>query len=163
MSLDTTIKDRQLNEAFERGRRDALDLRSRSVDMDGTAIIAEESKIPVFDPEKDYTEWPVGSPVREPVEGEYQVYGLLQPYNASHYPGSTPSNTPAIWSIKHTTDPAKAKAYMPPNGTSGMYMKDEVCTDPNMSDPTVVYRSRVDNGVYAPSEYIQNWEEVTNA
>ena len=39
----------------EKGKADALDLRSRAKDLDGTAIIAEESKIPLFDPEKDYS------------------------------------------------------------------------------------------------------------
>ena len=34
----------------EKGKADALDLRSRAKDLDGTAIIADESKIPLFDP-----------------------------------------------------------------------------------------------------------------
>ena len=36
----------------EKGKSDALNLRSRAKDLDGTAIIAEESKIPRFDPER---------------------------------------------------------------------------------------------------------------
>lgn len=156
MSLDTTIRDKQLNEAFERGRRDALDFRSRAVDMDGTGIIAEERKAPQFDPDKDYSGWPVGAPVRY----EGQVYTLLQPHNAAHYPDSTPANTPALWSITHTTDPAQAKPFAVPNGTSGMYMAGEVCTDPNADDPATVYRCVVDNNVYSPGEYPANWEEV---
>ena len=40
------------------GKTDALSLRSRSAGMDGTAIIAEEEKIPAFNPEKDYSSWP---------------------------------------------------------------------------------------------------------
>ena len=43
------------------GKADALDLRSRASDLDGTAIIAEESKTPNFDPEKDYSLWPIGA------------------------------------------------------------------------------------------------------
>ena len=39
------------------GKTDALSLRSRSAGMDGTAIIAEEEKIPAFNPEKDYSSW----------------------------------------------------------------------------------------------------------
>lgn len=35
-----------------RGRADALDLRARSADMDGTALIAEEDKVPAFDPQR---------------------------------------------------------------------------------------------------------------
>ena len=73
------------------GKADALDLRSRASDLDGTAIIAEESKTPNFDPEKDYSGWPIGAPVRD---GE-QVYKLLQPYNASTWPDQRPADLPA--------------------------------------------------------------------
>ena len=103
------------------GKADALDLRARAPELDGTALIDEENKIPVFDGSKDYTSWKVGSPVRELVDGEWQVFTLLQPHNASHYPGSTPSNTPALWSIRHTKGPKRAKPWLAPNGTSGLY------------------------------------------
>lgn len=149
--MDYTIYNRQIAEAKERGRRDALDLRSRANGMDGTAIIEEERKIPVFEPDKDYSSWPAGSPVRD---GE-QVFKLLQPHNAANYPGSTPSNTPALWSICHTKDPVKAKPYLAPNGTSGMYMMDECCTEND-----IIYKSVVDNNVYSPTDYADNWELV---
>lgn len=68
------------------GKADALDLRARAPELDGTAIIAEEAKIPQFDGSKDYSGWAVGSPVWEEVDGERQVFTLLQPHNASHYP-----------------------------------------------------------------------------
>ena len=68
-----TTKDLVLSIMRSQGAADALDLRSRAPDLDGTAIIAEESKTPVFDPEKDYSGWPIGAPVRD---GE-QVYKLL--------------------------------------------------------------------------------------
>ena len=155
MSLDYTIYNRQIAQAKERGRADALDLRARSADMDGTGLIAEERKSPVFDPEKDYSDWTAGAPVRELVGEEYQVFRLLQPHNAAHYPGSTPQNTPALWSICHTTDPLLAKPFLPPSGTSGMYMAGECCTEGGKT-----WRCAVDNNVYAPSAYPQNWEEV---
>ena len=69
----------------EKGKADALDLRSRAKDLDGTAIIAEESKIPLFDPNKDYSNWAVGSPVYEIVDGERQVFGLIQPQHVSSH------------------------------------------------------------------------------
>lgn len=133
------------------GMADALDLRSRSGDMDGTAIIAEEAKAPQWDGSKDYSLWPAGAPVCY----DGQVYTLLQPHNASHYPDSNPGNTPALWSITHTTDPAKAKPYMVPNGTSGMYMQGECCAWEGD-----VYRCLSDNTVYSPAEYAQAWELV---
>ena len=142
----------------EKGKADALDLRSRAKDLDGTAIIAEESKIPLFDPEKDYSSWAVGSPVWEEVDGERQVFGLIQPHNASHYPGSTPSNTRALWSLKHTKDAAKAKPWVAPLGTSGMYMTDEVC---KYSDK--LWKSKRDNNPYEPGVTGTEsfWEAVT--
>lgn len=142
----------------EKGKSDALDLRSRAKDLDGTAIIAKESKIPRFDPEKDYSSWAVGSPVWEEVDGERQVFGLIQPHNASHYPGSTPSNTRALWSLKHTKDAAKAKPWVAPLGTSGMYMTDEVC---KYSDK--LWKSKRDNNPYEPGVTGTEsfWEAVT--
>lgn len=122
------------------GRADALSLRSRAREMDGTAIIAEEVKAPVFDGEKDYSEWPVGAPVQH----EGQVYKLVQPHNAKDYDGTT-ATLPALWSITHTKDPAKAKPYMAPNGISGMYMTDECCTHNGKT-----WESLVDNNSWEP-------------
>ena len=45
------------------GKADALDLRARAPELDGTAIIAEEAKVPQFDGTKDYSGWAIGSPV----------------------------------------------------------------------------------------------------
>ena len=154
MSLDYTIYNRLIAQEKERGRTDALSLRSRAKDMDGTAVISEERKAPVFDPQKDYSSWEIGSPVRELVDGEYQVFKLLQPYNAANYEG-TPSTLPAIWSICHTTDPMLAKPYLAPNGTSGMYMTGDCCTENG-----TVYKSIIDNNVWAPSSYPTGWEVV---
>ena len=138
------------------GTADALSLRGRAADMDGTAIIAEEDKVPAFDPAKDYSQWPAGAPVRD---GE-QVYKLITPHNAAHYPDSRPSSTPALWSITHTKDPAKAKPWMSPSGTSGLYAKGECCTDPEAADPAAVYRSKVDKQRIFPQRLPQNWELV---
>lgn len=153
--MDFTVYNKLIAQEKERGRTDALDLRLRSPDLDGTGLIAEERKAPVFDPQKDYSDWPVGAPVREFVDGEYQVFSLLQPHNASHYPNSTPSNARALWSLCHTTDPMKAKPYVAPLGISGLWMFNECCTGNGR-----VYQSAVDNGAYAPSEYPQNWNDL---
>lgn len=153
-------KDLILNLILEQGKADALNLRSRAANMDGTAIIAEEEKIPMFDPNKDYSLWAVGSPVYDIVEGEHQIFTLLIPHNAAYYPDVRPNNNRTLWSIAHTKDPAKARAFIAPSGISGIYMKDEVCTDPLSSDPCRVYRSLVDENAYSPSEYPSNWEAV---
>lgn len=149
--MSTENKEFVLSVFRANGRADALDLRGRAADMDGTAIIAEEEKIPAWDPEKDYTQWPAGAPVT--FEGN--VFGLLQPHNAAHYPGATPANTAALWSVRHTKDPNKAKPWIPSLGTSGMYMFDECCTFGGET-----YRSIVDNNPYSPGDYPANWEVV---
>lgn len=133
------------------GKERALDLRGRGAELDGTAVIAEELYAPAFDPAKDYSGWPVGAPVRD---GE-QVYKLLQPHNASTWPDQCPADLPALWSICHTKDPERAKPYMAPNGTSGMYMTGECCTEDG-----VTYRSTIDNNVWPPADYPQGWEAV---
>lgn len=135
----------------ENGRRDALDLRSRAKDMDGTAIIAEEQKVPAWDGSRDYSAYPIGAPVAY----NGNVFGLLQPHNAAHYPGANPENSPAIWSVKHTKDAAKAKLYLAPNGTSGMYMNGECCIFDGRT-----WRCNHDNTVYSPAEYAAWWDEV---
>lgn len=134
----------------ENGRSDALSLRSLAADMDGTAIIAEEQKIPVWDPKKDYREWPVGGPVTH----GGNVFGLLQPHNAAYYTG-TPADMAALWSPLHTKDPAKAKPWLAPNGTSGLYSTGECCVWNE-----AVYRSTVDNNPYSPGDYPAWWEAV---
>lgn len=144
-------RDFVLSVFAENGRRDALDLRSRAKDMDGTAIIAEETKIPAWSGEKDYSAWTVGAPVHY----NGNVFGLLQPHNAAHYPDANPDNTPALWSVKHTKDAAKAKPWLAPNGTSGLYMIDECCTFDGK-----VWRCVQDNNPYSPAEYAQWWREV---
>ena len=148
-------KQKVLDIMRAQGRMDALNLRSRASNMDGTAIIAEEAKIPVFDPQKDYSNWATGAPVRELVDGEYQVFTLITPHNASYYPGSTPSNTRSLWSLRHTKDPAKAKPWLVPAGTSGLYEADECCTDNGH-----VYRNNYPNNEFSPSALPDRWTDL---
>lgn len=138
------------------GRAAALDLASRADMMTGTQIIAREADVPAWKETAVYAVDHIGFPVQD----NGQVYKILQAHTPAYNPGSRPADLPAVYSIQHTTDPQKAKPYVAPHGVSGMYMTSECCTDPQMPDPTAVYRSLVDNGIYAPSEYIQNWEEV---
>lgn len=136
----------------EQGKADALDLRSRAANMDGTAIIAEEQKAPPFDPKKDYSAWTAGAPVTD----EGQVWILLQPHNASHYDGR-PSTLRALWGLCHTKDPAKAKPWVDAYGTSGMYMTDECYLD---ADGVTVHRALQDNLVHDAAAYPAGWETV---
>lgn len=136
---------------YEEGRRNALALAARAPEMDGTAIIAEEDHIPAWREDAVYTSAHVGFPVQD----RGQVYTIEMPHTPAHNPGARPADLRAIYSLKHTKDPAKAKPWMASYGTSGLYMKDECCTENGGT-----YRSKQDNNPYSPSEYPQWWEEV---
>lgn len=146
-----TAKDRVLNRERERGRAAAMELAVRAYDMDGTELIAEQGHIPAWREDAVYTSDHVGFPVQD---GD-QVYIILQPHTPANNPGVRPADLPAIYSIKHTTDPKKAKAYLAPNGTSGVYMTDDCAVDGGR-----VYRSTIDNNVWAPSGYPAGWEDL---
>ena len=145
-----TSKERVLQRERDRGRMAAKELQTRAPEMTGTEIIAEEGKVPAFDPKKDYTGWSAGWPVAD----EDQVWLLIKPHNAAHYPGR-PSSLRALWGLTHTTDPAKAKPWVSPNGTSGLYMTGECCTENGST-----YRSTHDDNPYAPSAYPEWWEII---
>ena len=101
----------------EKGTADAADLRTRAVDLDGTAVIAEEEqRCRTSWPGKDYYRLAGGAPRWR--DGG-QVYKLLQPHDAASWPDQRPADLPALWSICHTKDPLKAKPWQAPNGTSG--------------------------------------------
>lgn len=132
------------------GREDALDLRWAAKDLDGTAIIDREQQVPAFDPEKDYSSWPVGAPVAD----EGQVWTLLQPYNAAAQSGR-PATLRALWGLCHTKDPDRAKPFVAPYGTSGLYMEGEC----------ILWQGRVmrctqDATVHDPEALPQAWEEA---
>lgn len=131
------------------GRSDALKLREEANALTGTQIIDREVSVPAFDPAKDYSAWPVGAPVAD----EGQVWTLIQPYNAANYEGR-PSALRALWGLAHTTDPAKAKPWVDPYGTSGMYMAGECYVDGD----GVVWRALIDNLVWDAAGYPAGWE-----
>lgn len=134
------------------GRADALKLREEAHSLNGTQIIDREFSIPAFDGKKDYSEYPVGSPVTD----EGQVWTLIQPHNAGNYAGR-PSTLRALWSLCHTTNPAKAKAWVDPFGTSGMYMTGECYKDADGN----VWQAKQDNLVHDAAAYPDGWTLVS--
>lgn len=140
------------------GRFDALQLILEAPDMTGTELIAEELKIPAWNPNADYS----GQKPGVPVQDEDQVWTLIIPHNAAHYTGR-PATLRALWALAHTKDPAKAKPWVAPYGISGLYMLDECCTYVNPEDGLVhVLRNLYDNNEYPP--YTLNvesrWEDL---
>ena len=152
-----TSKERVLERERNRGRLAALELQERAPDMSGTEIINEEDKIPAFNPEKDYSAWAVGLPVVD----EGQVWLLLQPHNAAHFVGR-PSTLHAMWGLAHTKDPAKAKPWVGPYGTSGLWKIDECCTYPYTDGTIHVFRNLYNDNDYPPLtlNVEDRWEDL---
>lgn len=138
-----TAKERVLTREREKGRAAALDLAERAQSMTGTELIAEENKIPVWSENAVYTANHIGYPVQD----DGQVFTILQAHTPAHNPGSRPADLPAIYSLQHTKDSEHAKPYLAPNGTSGLYMRDEVCTKDGKT-----WCSTQDNNPYPPNE-----------
>ena len=147
-------KDYMMSVMRDYGRRDALALRERAKDMEPTAIIEEVMKVPDFDGKRDYTNCPVGTPVKD----QGCVFSLLQPHNAANY-GGTPMTLRALWSLCHTKNPDKAVEWVEPQGTSGMYMKGESYKETDGA----VYQSTMDNNVWKAPDYPQGWKLVREA
>lgn len=131
------------------GRREAAALRETAADLSGTEIIAQERAVPPWDAKKDCTGCPKGTPVTD----EGQVWTLITPHRAADYQGR-PSTLRALWSLAHTTDPARAKPWVEPQGTSGMYMKGECY----LAKDGTVYRSLQDNCVWDADAMPSYWE-----
>lgn len=131
-------------------KENAQHLKEQGESMSGTEIIDQELFVPEWKPANYQT---VGAPVK--FAG--QVYKVLQAHDSSQTPDWTPAATPALWSICHTTDPAKAKPWLEPQGTSGMYYKGECYR----ADDGIVYRQIYDGGnVYDAAATPDRWETV---
>lgn len=131
-------------------KENALRLKEQGEGMSGTEIIDRELFVPEWKPANYQT---VGAPVK--FDG--QVYKVLQVHDSTSNPDWTPAATPALWSICHATDPAKAKPWLEPQGTSGMYYKDECYR----ADDGTVYRQIYDGGnVYDAAATPDRWETV---
>lgn len=136
------------------GAADASAIAAKSIsgEADDTALIAAEEQIPTWR-QRDYTDVPIGTPYKY---GD-QVYKLWQAHDATNQPDWTPDKAVSLWDICHTTDPTKAKSYVAPQGTRGMYQIGDVCTEGG-----IIYRSTIDNNVWQPSAYPQGWKEITD-
>ena len=137
---------------YEEGRRQALDLQSRSPEMTGTELYAEDGNIPSFLAAKatmNMLDRPAGF-VCKSTAG--RVVRLLQPYNSDIYT-QEPEELPAQWGFVWSDDPAKAKPFIAMS--TSPYMAGNCCTENG-----ITYRSTIDNNVWAPSAYPAGWEVV---
>lgn len=138
----------------QNGKTAALDLQNRSSDMTGTQLNAESEYIPDFTASKTVCNMLRRSSGFVCKSTAGRVVKLLQPYDSDIFT-SEPEELPAQWGFAWSTDPTKALPFVALS--TSPYNKNDCCTENNK-----VYRSLINNNVWAPSAYSQGWEEVTD-
>jgi hypothetical protein len=131
------------------GATDAAALRIQAVaeTVTSTELIAQEHAIP------NWRQGPYNT-VGAPVKHDGQVYTVTQAHDSTNNPDWKPGVAYSLFDLTHTKDPAAAKPYIAPQGSWGLYRKDEymVWTDGK------TYRCTIDNNAYTPESYAQGWE-----
>lgn len=147
-----TSKERVLNRERQRGYEAAKLVQNNADHMTGTELYEVDDRIPSFAAacaRMNMLDRPVGFVCRSTAG---RVVRLLQVYDSTVYT-QEPEELPAQWGFKWSTDPAKALPFIALS--TSPYMKGDCCSENN-----VVYRSLIDNNVYAPSAYPQGWEKA---
>lgn len=128
----------------------AESVQSKSSEMTGTELNAEKTFIPKFDATRQYLNFPVGYVCKSSAG---RVVKLLQPYDSTIYTAE-PEELPAQWGFVWSKEPEHALPFVAIS--TSPFGKGDCCTENG-----AVYRSLIDNNVYAPSAYAQGWELVT--
>ena len=146
-----TSKERVLERERQRGRAAAREVQSKAPDMNGTELYAVDDRIPNFKAacaKMNMLERPVGF-VCKSTAG--RVVRLLQGYDSDVFT-QEPEELPAQWGFVWSTDPAKALPFVAIS--TSPYNKGDCCWEND-----IVYRSKVDNNVHAPSAWPDGWEK----
>lgn len=130
----------------------AGEIQSKADSMSGTELYDKEEFIPDFSAavkQKNMIERHIGFTC---ISSAGRVVRLIQPYDSSIYT-QEPEELPAQWGFKWSTDPKKALPFIAIS--TSPYMIWDCC-----SENGNVYRSKIDNNVFAPSAYPNGWEKV---
>ena len=147
-----TSKERVLQRERDRGRMAAQEVQTKSAEMTGTQLNAVEDRIPKYVEAvkiMNMLERPVGFVCKS---SEGRVVKLLQNYDSTIYT-KEPEEYPALFGFVWSNDPKHAKPFI--SLSTSPYMKDNCCREGE-----AIYRSTIDNNVYAPSAYPDGWEKV---
>lgn len=150
-----TSKERVLQRERDRGRLAALEIQERSADMTGTELNTVNDRIPHFSAAvktMNMLERKAGLAdgfVCKSSAG--RVVRLIQNYDSNIFTGE-PEELPAQFGFVWSNNPAHAFPFIALS--TSPYMKGNVCSENN-----VVYRSLIDNNVFAPSAWPDGWEQ----
>ena len=138
------------------GKLAAQSVQTRSSEMTGTELNAEEKYIPDFtaackkmnmlDRHAGMTDGFVCK------SSAGRVVRLIQNYDSAVFT-QEPEELPAQWGFVWSDDPAHAKPFIALS--TSPYMKGNCCTEGDG-----IFRSKENNNVHAPSAYSQGWERV---
>lgn len=134
------------------GLTQAQALQEMSPEMTGTELYAQEDYIPTFQAAKAAKNMLERSPGFVCRSTAGRVVRLLQVYDSTVYT-QEPEELPAQWGFVWSTDPAKALPFIALS--TSPYATGECCTEGGH-----VYRSTIDNNVWAPSGYPDGWEDL---
>jgi len=140
---------------YDAGRQQALELQTRSQEMTGTELNAEDINIPDFQAARKRQNMltrKAGADGFVCKSTAGRVVRLLQAYDSEIYQ-QEPEYLPAQWGFVWSQDPAKALPFIAI--ATSPYATGDCCTEDG-----VIYRSTVDNNVFPPSAYPQGWEAV---
>lgn len=136
---------------YRYGREKALELREQAASLTDTEVIRQEAFIPEWKPGPQLLEALVKRSALD------QVYRVLQAHDSTVSPEWAPESQPALFGVCHTTDPEKAKPWAEPQGTSGVYRKDECYRDEAGQVWWQVYEG---DNVYDAAELPERWERA---
>lgn len=127
-------------------------IQEKEEELTGTELNAEADFIPSFKSavaKKNMLERKAGFVCKSSAG---RVVRLIQPYDSTIYT-SEPEELPAQWGFVWSKEPKHALPYVAIS--TSPYNTGDCCTEND-----TVYRSLIDNNVWAPSAYPQGWEVV---
>lgn len=149
-----TSKERVLQRERDRGRIAALEVQEKSSNMTGTELNTVNDRIPRFKEaikKKNMLDRHAGL-----IDGFVckssagRVVRLIQNYDSNIFTGE-PEELPAQWGFVWSNNPEHALPFIALS--TSPYMTGNCC-----SENDIIYRSKIDNNVHAPSAYSQGWE-----
>lgn len=140
----------------EKGKLDATDFQTRSAEMTGTEMYAEEEKVPSFKAAvalKNMLERKAGQTdgfVCKSTAG--RVVRLIQNYDSTVHTAE-PEELPSQWRFVWSTDPTKALPFI--SLATSPYATGDCCTYEGH-----VWRSGQDNNTWAPGTVNIAWDDL---
>lgn len=134
------------------GKSSAKAIQDNADNMTGTELYSREGFIPDFAEAvklKNMVARSIGFTCKSP---SGRIVRLIQPYDSDIFTAD-PEELPAQWGFKWSTDPSKALPFIAIS--TSPYMKDDCCTENGN-----VYKSEIDNNVFAPSAYPAGWSII---